>query len=65
MPSFSIPDNDEFAKKYILNHPENKIVFVLNSAQRPIKTVEGEDLLVPTRFTLVFLPNGDVKGREL
>ena len=54
MPSFSVPDNDEFAKKYILNHPENEIVFVLEAGREPIKTVDGRELIYPTRFQLVF-----------
>ena len=65
MPRFTVPDDDEFGQKYIKNHPENRIVFVLNGAQKPIKTVEGEELLYPTKFQLVLFPNGDVKGREL
>ena len=67
MSNFSVPDDDEFAKKYILNHPENKIIFVRGNMGEPIQTVNRGDILVPFDgvVQLVFLPNGDVKGRKI
>ena len=66
MPSLNVPDNDEFTKKYVLNHPENKIYFLIKQVQKPATLTTGEEILTGVHaFQMIVLPDGSVKAREI